>query len=232
MKRLALGLLLLVATPAWAEDPQDWAAPPGTGQPPDRVVVHDFAVAPQDVKLDDGVIATVRRERPRLLGVLDSPPPTDDQQLSVARAIADVFAIDLVEALQARSLRASRASVAPPQTAATLIVHGQFTVLDEGAKAQRLILGFGAGASKAHAQVQVAQNGIPLAHFGIETTSGHKPGSLAALARGPAALIAAGGVRAVLEQADPTLAKDVKAAANKVADHIVDTGRAQGWLKP
>lgn len=231
MRRLVLALFLLTS-PAFAQQQADWAAPAGTGMVPDRVVVHDFAVAPEDVKLDDGVLATIRRERPRLLGLLDNQPSSDEQQLGIARSIADVFAIDLVEALQGRSLRASRSGVAPVATPATLVVQGHFTALDEGSKAQRVVLGFGAGASQVEAQVHLIQNGVILAHFGVDTTSGHKPGSLVALARGPAALATAGGVRAVLEQTNPTLAKDVKAAAGKVADRIAATGRAQGWLKP
>lgn len=232
MLRLALALFLLAAAPAFARDEPDWTAPAGSGSPPDRVVVHDFAVAPEDVKLDDGVIATIRRERPRLLSLLNDQPSTDEERLGIARSIADVFAIDLVEALQARSLCASRAGVAPVATPATLAVQGHFIALDEGSKAQRMVLGFGVGASKVEAQVHLVQNGVVLARFGVDTTSGHKPGSLVALARGPAALAAAGGVRAVLEQTNPTLAKDVKAAAAKVADRIAETGRAQGWLKP
>ncbi|MBN9528267.1 MAG: DUF4410 domain-containing protein [Alphaproteobacteria bacterium] len=231
MLRLVLALLLF-AGPALAETHPDWAAPAGSGSPPDRVIVQDFAIAPEDVKLDDGVVASIRRERPRLLGMLNNQPSTDEQQLGIARSIADVFAIDLVEALQARSLRASRAGVAPATTPATLFVQGHFTALDEGSKAQRLAVGFGVGASRVDAEVQLIQNGAVLAQFAIEATSGHKPGSLAALARGPAALAAAGGVRAVLEQTNPTLAKDVKAAAGKVADRIAATGQAQGWLKP
>lgn len=231
MLRLVLALLLC-AGPAVAQTHPDWTAPAGSGSPPDRVIVQDFAVAPEDVKLDDGVVATIRRERPRLLGMLNNQPSTDEQQLGIARSIADIFAIDLVEALQARSLRASRSGVAPATTPATLFVQGHFTALDEGSKAQRLAVGFGVGASQVEAEVQLIQNGAVLAQFAIAATSGHKPGSLAALARGPAALAAAGGVRAVLEQTDPTLAKDVKAAAGKVADRIVATGQAQGWLKP
>jgi len=231
MLRLVLAMFLF-ATPAVAQDKPDWTAPAGSGSPPDRVVVHDFAVAPEDVKLDDGVVATIRRERPRLLGLLNNQPSTDEQQLGIARSIADVFAIDLVEALQARSLRASRSGVAPVATPATLAVQGHFIALDEGSKAQRLALGFGVGASQVEAEVQLIQNGVMLAHFKVDATSGHKPGSLAALARGPAALAAAGGGRAVLEQTNPTLAKDVKAAAGKVADRIAATGQAQGWLNP
>lgn len=231
MLRLVLAMFLF-ATPALAQDNQDWAAPAGSGKQPDRVVVHDFAVAPEDVRLDDGVVATIRRERPRLLGLLNNQPSTDEQQLGIARSIADVFAIDLVEALQARSVRASRSGVAPIATPATLVVQGHFIALDEGSKAQRVVLGFGAGASQVQAEVQLIQNGTMLAHFRVDATSGHKPGSLVALARGPAALATAGGVRAVLEQTNPTLAKDVKAAATKVADRIAATGQAQGWLKP
>ncbi|MGQ3027343.1 MAG: hypothetical protein ACT60Q_03420, partial [Ferrovibrionaceae bacterium] len=78
MLRLVLALLLF-AGPALAETHPDWAAPAGSGSPPDRVIVQDFAIAPEDVKLDDGVVASIRRERPRLLGMLNNQPSTDEQ---------------------------------------------------------------------------------------------------------------------------------------------------------
>lgn len=232
MIRLTLGLLLLLAAPAAHAQQPDWAAPAGTGAAPDRIVVYDFAVAPQDVKLDDGVVATIRRERPRLLGFLNNQPPADEQQLGIARSIADAFSDDLVDALNGKGFRATRAAAAPPATAATLVLQGQFASIDQGSKAQRVVIGFGAGASQVKALVQLGQNGTLLAHFNIDTTSGHKPGAVTALAGGPKTLAAAGGVRAVLEKTNPTLAKDVKAAAGKVADQVAATGRAQGWLKP
>ncbi len=233
MIRLTLGLILLLfAAPAALAQESDWMAPAGNGTRPDRVVVYDFAVTPQDVKLDDGVVATIRRERPRLLGVFNSQPSADDQQLGIARSIADALADDLVDALQARGLRAARAAAAPAPTPATLVVQGQFASIDEGSKAQRVVIGFGAGSSKVKLLTQLGQNGTLLAHFDIDAGSGHKPGAVTALAGGPKTLAAAGGVRAVLEKTNPTLAKDVKAAADKLADRVVGIGRTQGWLKP
>lgn len=209
---------------------RDWYAPRGSGVIPDQVVVYDFAVTAQDVQLDSGAVATLQRNRPRLFSLLDQPPPAE-QEVGIARSIADAFAADLTDELRAKGLPAVRAAGARPPSTYTMNVTGQFASIDEGSKSERIMIGFGAGASKVAMLVEVSQNRAMLAEFDVTETSGHKPGGLVALAKGPAALVASGGARAVIEQIDPALSREVKSAAKKVADQIAQTGRNQGWMK-
>src|SRR5258706_12513483 len=110
------------------------------GQPlprPERIIVHDFAVSLSDIKLNSGPGA-------RLLRRL-SKDPQSAEQAKVGRDVAKSFSDELVKEIIALGLPAERAPQSSSVPDRTLAVDGQFVSIDEGNRARRMVVGFGAG---------------------------------------------------------------------------------------
>lgn len=187
---------------------------------PDRVLVYDFAVSPEQVSLNRGLFARLGRE-------VSSASATEDE-LRVAREVADGFAAELVKRVQKLGLPAERAAadqVAPP---GALAITGQFLSIDEGNRMRRTIIGFGAGESEVKALAQVAlqtAHGPLLAEeFEAKAESARTPGVGPMVGPGMAVRGAAGvastvavsgGVHALTEHRT-----EVEADARRIADEL------------
>lgn len=115
---------------------------------PDRVLVYDFAVSPEQVSLNRGLFARLGRDV--------SSASATEAELQIGREVADGFSTELVKRIQRLGLPAERAAadqVAPP---GTLAITGQFLSIDEGNRMRRTMIGFGAGQSEVKALAQVA----------------------------------------------------------------------------
>lgn len=195
---------------------------------PERVVVYDFAVPSGEVKLDSGPGARLLR---RLGG--DSQA---EEQAKVGREVAANFADELVKAIGELGLPAERAPRSPSPAAGTLAVDGQFVSIDEGNRARRMVVGFGAGATEVSALVQVYL-GMPagpvLVHeLEAKGESSKKPGAAVTMGAGAAAGAAAaagGAVNAGLETR-ATVEADARRAAREVAKGLGELFARQGWI--
>jgi hypothetical protein len=156
MKHIAIivSCLLLACAPRTNVEPLGEAAPSLPLTKPDRVLVYAFAVAPDDVALNSSLPARLRRERPRLLDILPQPTPTE-QEVAVGHQVADALANELVARLSALGLPAERATGTEPASGRVLAVEGQFVSVDEGNRAQRVVVGFGLGSSVVRTQTQL-----------------------------------------------------------------------------
>ena len=141
---------------------------------PERIVVLDFAVTPQDVRLDQGIGA-------RLLRTISSDSATD-QELAAARAAASGLADELVSHIRTLGLRAERASNLQGLGAGRVaVVEGQLVSVDEGNRTRRTMIGLGAGKSSvtADAQLYYMDGGARprlLESFEATADSGRAPG--------------------------------------------------------
>ena len=107
---------------------------------PDRVLVYDFAISPEQVSLNRGLFSRLGRDV--------SSASVTDEELAIGREVADGFANELVKRIQLLGLPAERVDatqVAPP---GTLAITGQSLSIDEGNRMRRTLIGFGAGQSE------------------------------------------------------------------------------------
>ena len=230
-----VGLLALAGcNPARIQSQNDYH---GASLPrPELVLVRDFAVTPEDVKLDQGIRARLSR----MTG--DTPPSA--HQMQVAREATATLTDTLVQKLRSYGIPAERAGEGLPERAATVLVEGQVVSVDEGNRTRRTLIGLGAGKSSIETDTQVfyqegrAQPRL-LQSFQGSADSGHAPGAAETMGAGGAAgssvatsALASTGLHAVSERraAEPTdLARKI---ADGLAPRIGQYFVAQGWLPP
>ena len=123
---------------------------------PDMIVVRDFAVTADQVKLDSGVSARVQEAM--------SGSPVTAQEAETGRKVAAAVSETLVREIGALGLPVTRASDASGLAGGKmLIIDGQLISVDEGNRTRRNLIGLGAGRSKVEAEVQASYVGAGVA---------------------------------------------------------------------
>ena len=229
----ALAGLLLMALAACApthiRQEQAYSGPPLPR--PENILVADFAVTPQQVKLDSGL-------RARLMGMV-SGTPQDVQAAEDGRAVADAIANTLVQDLRKLGLPAVRADASAPAIGGnTLIIDGQMLSVDEGNRTRRNLIGLGAGQSTVEADLQLYYQSAgaqprQIESFEAVAQSSRKPGAAETMgvgaATGRVAESAAVGVgTSVLMSGDA--ASDGENMAKQVVEKLRPFFTQQGWL--
>jgi hypothetical protein len=199
---------------------------------PDQLIVFDFAVSPDEVKLEHGVIAEVKE--------LANKESRTEQEKAIGHSVADALAEKLVAELHAKGLPAVREKNVVEPGIRPVQVKGQLLSIDEGNATSRTIVGFGMGRSSVEARIQLYESIRGCADLietmQADTKSGRTPGM------GP--MIGVGGLlshivtAAVLSGAESGaregLADNVDALATtlakKVAVKIEAFYRERGWL--
>jgi uncharacterized protein DUF4410 len=202
---------------------------------PDRIIVEDFAAQPSVVALDAGVSARVARAV--------SSSDADANQREAAAEVVAKLSDTLLKELNTSGIPAALGSATPPlaPNETSLVVSGKILSIDEGNRTRRNVVGFGAGASKVTAQVDVyiqAPGAAPrlLQSFNADSESGKKPGIAVAgvgAAAGRAATSAAVAVGS--DVASETLGATVEDDAARMGKEIAATLRSglfadQGWV--
>jgi Domain of unknown function (DUF4410) len=199
--------------------------------PPDRVLVYNFAVTPQEVQLDAVGSAITQT----FDGTADS-----QQEQQVGHAVANALAKHLVTNIQNMGLYAERAAGPVPPTGIDVLILGQLVSIDEGSAAERMIIGLGAGRSDIEAHVQVYQS-VSGRRIPIETMVGTAKSSLmpgAAETMGVGALtghlLVSAAITAGSQVANQTLSANVDSEAGRLADKVADQLKSlfiqQGWV--
>lgn len=196
---------------------------------PGRILVYDFAVSPQDVKLDGGFSA-------RVAEAMESGTRTD-QEIAVGRSVANALSEHLVKEISSMGLPAMRAMDAPDDGVRTVSIRGQFVSIDEGNRTERVVIGLGAGRSSVDAEVQVDYDGRVVEQFETVAKSGRKPGAAETLGVGAAAgtLAVAGAVTAASAVGSESFGANVEADASRTAKKLADDLKPffvrQGWIQ-
>ena len=199
--------------------------------PPDRVLVYNFAVTPQEVQLDAVGSAITQT----FDGTADS-----QQEQQVGHAVANALAKHLVTNIQNMGLYAMRAAGPVPPTGIDMLILGQLVSIDEGNAAERMVIGLGAGRSDVEAHVQVYQS-VSGRRIPIETMMGTAKSSLmpgAAETMGVGAvtghLLVSAALTAGSQIANQTLSANVDSEAGRLADRVSDQLKSlfiqQGWI--
>ena len=91
---------------------------------PAQVRVYDFAVSPDEVTLDHGLIAQLRNQEPQV--------PPRQAELAAGKAAQEALAQALVEQIQGLGLPVARATGDAAANQTVLELRGQFLSIDEG----------------------------------------------------------------------------------------------------
>jgi hypothetical protein len=202
---------------------------------PGRVLVYDFAVTPDEVHVDQGVLHQVADAA--------SGTTISARDAALAHQVADRFADELVGRIQALGMPAMRAPRATRTTPGDLKIVGAFLDVDQGNRLQRLVIGFGVGGSQVDTEtevLQVADTGLrKVAQFSTHADSGEMPGAAVTMGAGAAA---SGGVTAAVAAANIAVSgvKGYRSDAERMAGRSADKAAAylgqlfaqQGWIAP
>ncbi|MBN8249947.1 MAG: DUF4410 domain-containing protein [Verrucomicrobia bacterium] len=227
---VTLGGLLLLATSCARTNVQYVGTDARPLPKPERIVVHPFGVSADQVALDQ----TIGLRLQELVG-----SKTDDgERLRIARELSGIVAKRLVQDLQGKGFDAVVAPAGTPPGAHTLEIDGQFLSVDQGSQRQRMIIGFGLGASEVRVLVQafeVTDAGRVLADdFYINTQSSRRPGmgpmaGGGAVAGNAAAALAVSSTTALVGARAQTVEADAQNLADRVAEELQKYFVQQGW---
>jgi Domain of unknown function (DUF4410) len=202
---------------------------------PSVVVVSDYAVTPEDVKLDSGAGSRLKS--------LFGSASTDERQVEIGRKVAAAISKTLVKEIEKLGLPVIQGDATTATSGSTLVVAGQLLSIDEGNRTRRNIIGLGAGSSSVKADTQLYYRSAGavdrlVASYEAESESGRKPGAAETLGVG-AATDAVGRMAvtsAGTSVASETLSADVDdlgaKMAKEVAKQLAQFFVSQGWIPP
>jgi len=197
--------------------------------PPREAYVADFTVGPGAIQPASGLISEATDElgsRPRLLGgggllgkrlTPDTPAPEQ---------VVEVLAASITQALNQQDLGIPVERLPPgaPVPPSGWLVTGRFVAVDPGNRAERAVIGFGAGAATTEVDVSVDRlepgTATPVLQFGTEADSGKMPGAAVTLNPYVAAAKFALGKQATT--------RDVQDMGQEIAKQIADYARSRG----
>ena len=231
---LLAGVLLAGCAPTQVQQTSE--APSGLPRP-DRILVYDFAVSPQEVQLDESLSADIKQRYEH-----EQAAPRTPQELKIGHTVAYVVAEELVKKIQSYGLWAERAMGTPPSSGNTLLIKGQFLSIDEGNRAERVLIGFAAGRTDVQADVQVYETMLG-GEREVESLEGsgesaEKPGMAEMMGIGAlthhllASTLVSGTVAGVSEAKFDTVEDDGRRLADRVAAKLGQFFVEQGWIPP
>jgi hypothetical protein len=197
---------------------------------PDRILIYDFAVSEQEVKEYQGIM----RQQPTIKNAAE-------RDRLLAQEVKDALAEELVGALKPLGFAVERVGREIRSTGNDLVIDGQFLTVDEGNPLQRLVIGFGTGASAIQTQVQLYQTpeARKLLEFTTQSESGKLPGAAPLLGAGA---VVQGGVTAGMAVANAAVsgvktyksdvARMAAASGDQVARYLSEFFAKQGWIRP
>ncbi len=189
---------------------------------PQKILIYDFAVNPDDVQVDK-----VQALRPRHLLT------GDKSQDSVAADAGKKYYAELVKALEKTGIPVEHVAIGTAPTDNAVVIQGSFTSLKEGTKAERDSIGMGTGNADVQTKVDVhlktPSDTILLSQFQTDTQAAKNVGSAVPVAAGmnPAAVAA----KSTIGDRKKTLDAYASKSADAAAKEIFKSMAAQGWIK-
>lgn len=202
---------------------------------PEKIIVHNFAVNAAQVSEGGGPLQ-------RGLAALSSTS-AEDRQLQTGLHASQTMSDKLVKELRDLGFNSLQQPSSDAVTGDALVIDGQFLNVDEGNRLRRLVIGFGAGASKVDSQVEVYRvtNGAreKILEFKTHADSGKMPGAAVTMGAGAAAqggataaMMAAnagiGGVKTYTSQVDSLTGQ----TADQIGAYMAQYFAQQGWITP
>ena len=204
---------------------------------PDRILIYDFAVSPDEVKLDTGLSADIMQKYEEHKGMTRTA-----EEIKVGHKVADALAEELVKKIRSYGIWAERGFGYPQGNEKDLMVKGQLLSIDEGNRTERVAIGLGAGRTSVQANVQVYEM-TPEGKKEVDTLrgtakSGAKPGMGEMMGIGAIAghlltsTLVSGVVAGGSEMTSATVESDAKRLADQIAADLGNFFVGQGWIPP
>ena len=202
---------------------------------PSLILVYDFAVSPEEVKLDTGLSADLMRKYEEHKGMTRTA-----EEIKVGHRVADALAEELVKKIRSYGLMAERGFGLPHGNSKDLMIKGQLLSIDEGNRTERVAIGLGAGRTSVQANVQVYEM-TPQGMNEVDTLrgtgkSGFKPGMGEMMGVGAiagnllASTVVSGALAGTSEMTSATVEADAKRLAEKIAADLGKFSVEQGWI--
>jgi hypothetical protein len=170
---------------------------------PDRVLVYEFAVTPDDLKLQ-GVVGSQ----------LDRPVAQTDEDIRLGRALAKSLSENLVSELRSRGINALLHREAAPPGDSTASIRGRLLTMDKGAESR---IGFNLADKEVRTQIQIFQgSGLDVRLVAEAESVTRKRLDISAARSG------------AYKEA---INADAKDAARVLTDRVAEYYRKQGWIK-
>ena len=190
---------------------------------PGRVLVHDFA----------GSAAGLPPESPLVQAAARGAPP-GHEAAAQGRGLGAKVAKYLIDDLIRSGIHAVPAGPGSVPRTGDVVIHGAFVVVDEGDRFTRVMIGFGAGASrlKTVSGMFLAVGGklVPLTSVEIESQGSKMPGMAVSLGFATASSLAMSGASSVYSEIGPeSLNGAAERTAHKIAVHVLGEYTRRGW---
>ena len=202
---------------------------------PTRILVYNFAVSPDEVTLDQGISAEVQS----LAG--NPQPPWTEKELQVGHAVSNALAGKLVAQLRSLGYPADRASGIPGfGLRDVLVIEGQITSVNQGNRAERVVIGLGLGHSDVKTFTQVydiqPSGRVLVEQFSTDARSGYKPGMAetegvsAAAGHWAVGLAVGAGLNIASETFSDNVNADADRTAKEIAQQLNNYFQSKGWV--
>lgn len=198
---------------------------------PGRIIVHNIAATPGDIPADSALAGRYEGKT----------TPQTAEEIALGRELGEQFATELIEEIMEMGLPAERAGSGPAPAVGDIVIMGQFISVDEGSRAMRMLIGFGAGASELKTFVEAyqmtAQGLRPLGSTEVESDGGKMPGMVVPVGAGAAAGRAAtsaavsGGLSVTREFTSENMKASAERTAEAVAEVLREAFVKRGWIE-
>jgi hypothetical protein len=194
---------------------------------PNQILVSNFAATAADA--------------PELAGSSTGSTPQSAEQIQAGRQLGAEIASHLAAEIRAMGLPGEAVPIGTPLQMNDILIKGYLLSVKQGSAAERMVLGFGAGASEMRTAVEgyeMTPQGLRKLGSGTVDSGGSKgPGAAMGVAGliatgNPAGLIVSTGMKIYGEESGKsTIEGRADATANEIAAQIKPRFRQQGWIQ-
>jgi Domain of unknown function (DUF4410) len=196
---------------------------------PGNIWIYDFAATPSEVPANSALAGED----------LDMTPQTPEQ-IAEGQKLGAQIAMELVSQIHAMGMPAQEASMQTQPQVNDIVIRGYLLSVKQGSTAERVVIGFGAGASSLSTMVegfQMTPDGLRKLGFGTVDAGGNKsPGMILGVAtflatKNPAGLIINAGMQTYgVASGNDVVTGRAKATAKEIAEVLKKRFTDQGWL--
>ncbi len=198
---------------------------------PQEIIVCDFAVTEAEAAENQ---TPVKKEG-------NEASSTSEGEREMDRRATNALAKELVRGLQHLGFAVERRPRGTAIGKHQLLIDGEFLDVDKGSQLERLVIGFGLGASKVDTEVHVYYGALrrKLLDFRTHADSGEMPGAAATMGAGAAigvgitaATVAASAAEGVVKEYESEVDRMCRHSADQAVAYLSEFFAKQGWIRP
>ncbi len=200
---------------------------------PQQIVVCDFAATEAEAAENQKPVNRMDNEKSSTL--------ESERNRETGRQVANALARELVRGLHDLGFTVERKPRGTPIGRHQLLIDGEFIDVEEGNRLERLVIGFGAGASKVDTEIHVyyGAHSRKLLDFKTHADSGKMPGAAVTMGAGgavgagiTAGTIAAEAAAGAVKEYQSEVERMAKHSADQAVDYLSEFFAKQGWIPP